>query len=408
VKVLLLHNRYRHAGGEDEVVRAEMALLVAHGDEPMLLEVTNGRIAGLLSQVHAAARTIYSAAARRDVAAAIARFAPDVVHVHNFVPLLSPSVYFASRRAGVPVVQTVHNYRLVCPNGLLFRDGRPCEACVGRALAWPSLVYGCYRGSRAATAAVAAMLATHRALRTWSRSVGAYIAPSHFLRSKLILGGIPGDLVHVKPHFVEGQPTAGDGAGGYALFVGRISEEKGVRMLVSAWRDLHERIPLKVVGDGPALRGLVAASRALGGVEWVGRACGEQVRAMMRSARFVVVPSLCYETFGKVIAEAFAAGAPVVAAGHGALAELVQHDRTGLLFDPGSATALANAVERVLAAPESLAAMRRNARAEFEEKYGAARNYALLMEAYARAREAGGSRARGSAPPSEEERAWNA
>ncbi len=407
MKVLLLHNRYREAGGEDQVVSAEMALLAAHGDDPMLLEVTNSAIGGFLSQARAAARTVYSEAARRDVAAAIARFAPDVVHAHNLVPLLSPSVYFAARRAGVPVVQTVHNYRLVCPNGLLFRDGSPCEDCVGRALPWPGVVHGCYRGSRAATAAVAAMLGTHRALGTWSRSVAAYVAPSQFVRRMLLRGGIPGDRIHVKPHFVEGRPVAGDGGGGYALFIGRISEEKGIRTLLSAWLGLHRRVPLEIVGDGPALDGLVAATRGLRGVEWVGRAPGEQVRAMLQSARFLVVPSLCYETFGRVIIEAFAAGTPVIAPRHGAIAELVEHERTGLLFDPGSASALASAVEQLLATPASLAAMRRNARAEFEEKYGAARNYALLMETYACAREAGGSRARVAAPPAEEERSWN-
>ncbi len=243
--------------------------------------------------------------------------------------------------------------------------------------------------------------------RLLSRSVAAYVAPSQFVRRMLLRGGIPGDRIHVKPHFVEGRPVAGDGGGGYALFIGRISEEKGIRTLLSAWLGLHRRVPLEIVGDGPALDGLVAATRGLRGVEWVGRAPGEQVRAMLQSARFLVVPSLCYETFGRVIIEAFAAGTPVIAPRHGAIAELVEHERTGLLFDPGSASALASAVEQLLATPASLAAMRRNARAEFEEKYGAARNYALLMETYACAREAGGSRARVAAPPAEEERSWN-
>jgi glycosyltransferase involved in cell wall biosynthesis len=407
MRILLLHNRYREPGGEDDVVAAEAALLAAPGDAVLRLEVCNAGIGGLASQARAAAGTIYSPAARRAATRAISRFGPDVVHVHNFVPLLSPAVHLAARRAGVPVVQTVHNYRLVCPNGLLFRDGRPCEACVGRAVPWRSLVHGCYRGSRAATAAIVAMLATHRALRTWTRAVSAYIAPSQFARRTLIRGGIPPGRVHVKPHFVDGQPAPGDGAGGYALYVGRLSDEKGLGTLLAAWRGLGGRIPLKIVGDGPTRLALAAASRDLGGVEWVGRAPPERVRALMQSARVVVVPSRCYETFGRVIIEAFSVGTPVIAARHGALAELVQHERTGLLFEPGSAPALASAVARAFDAPAAVrAALRRAARTEFEGRYGPARNYALLMETYARAREAGGPRARAPAPRPEEGRPW--
>jgi glycosyltransferase involved in cell wall biosynthesis len=407
VRVLLLHNRYQLAGGEDAVVQAEMALLASRGHAVSLLQVSNESIGGLVSQVRAAGRAIYSTAAERDVAREVARVHPDVVHVHNFFPLLSPSVYRACRRAGVAVVQTLHNFRLLCPNAIFFRDGSPCEDCLGRSVAWPGVVHGCYRGSRVATAPVAAMLAIHRAVRTWSKLVDVYVAPTRFVREKFIQGGFAPEQIDVKPHFVSGDPTPGDGQGGYALAVGRISEEKGFRTLLAAWERLHADVPLKIVGDGPLLEELREGSRPLRGVEWVGRAPPDEVRRLMQRAQMLVVPSLWYETFALVVIEAFAAGLPVVAARHGALAELVSHGRTGVHFEPGNAFELAAAVDGLASRPGDLSALRRNARAEFDAKYDPARNYTALMRTYARALEV--ARARAAAPGvmlHEEDRRW--
>lgn len=394
MKVLVLHNHYKLAGGEDAVVRAETALLASHGHTVSLLEVDNNGIRGLASQVRAAGRTIYSIAAERQVARELAHVHPEVVHVHNFFPLLSPSVYRACRRAGVAVVQTLHNFRLLCPNGIFFRDGRPCEDCLRRPVPWPGVLHGCYRGSRAATAPVAAMLAIHRALRTWSELVDVYVAPTRFVRDKFIEAGFAPERIEVKPHFVDGDPTPGSGDGGYALAVGRIAEEKGFRTLLAAWNLLRSKVPLKIVGDGPILDELRDASRALPGVEWVGRAPADEVRRLMRRARILVVPSAWYETFGMVVIEAFAAGLPVVAARHGALAELVEDGRTGAQFEPGNAADLAGAVETLVARPGDLAALRRRARAEFEAKFQPAANYTALMRTYARALEISRARAR--------------
>jgi glycosyltransferase involved in cell wall biosynthesis len=397
VKVLVLHDRYRLAGGEDAVVHAELELLASRGHAVRLLEVSNERIGGLLSQVRAAGRAVYSLAAEREVAAELARVRPDVVHVHNFFPLLSPSVYRACRRAGVAVVQTLHNFRLLCPNGILFRDGSPCHDCMGRAVAWPGVLHRCYRASAMATAPVAAMLAVHRALGTFTDLVDVYVAPTRFVRDLFVRGGFPADRIEVKPHFVPGDPVAGDGRGGYALAVGRLSEEKGFRTLLAAWGRLRGDVPLKVVGDGPLRDELRDASRAVRGIEWVGRAPPDEVRRLMQGARILLVPSLWYETFGLVVIEAFAAALPVVAARHGALAELVEDGVTGALFEPGDAADLAAAVERLAARPGELAAMRRNARAEFEAKYDPARNAVALLRIYAGA--VARARARAAARP---------
>lgn len=385
MRVLVLHNRYQLAGGEDAVVRAEVALLSSRGHAVRRLEVSNDGIGGVASRVRAAGRAVWSFASEREVARAIAEAQPDVAHVHNFFPLLSPSVYRACRRAGVAVVQTLHNYRLLCPGALLFRDGAPCQDCLGRAVPWPAVLHGCYRGSRAATAPVAAMLAVHRALGTWTEQVDVYLAPTRFVRDRFVEGGFPADRIEVKPHFVGGDPVAGEGRGGYALAVGRISEEKGFRLLLSAWERLGRAVPLKIVGEGPLLDALRGASAALPGVEWLGALPQAEVRRLMQGASLLVAPSLCYETFAMVVIEAFAAGLPVVAAGHGALAELVEDGRTGAHFPPGSAAGLAGAVTRLLSRADELPVLRRNARAEFEARYDEAANHAALLRTYARA-----------------------
>jgi glycosyltransferase involved in cell wall biosynthesis len=403
--VLLLHNRYRQAGGEDTVVGAEQALLESRGHAVRRFEVSNDTIGGVSSRIRAAGRAIYSFAARRDVARELEGFAADVVHVHNFFPLLSPAVYSAARHAGAAVVQTVHNFRLLCPSGILFRDGHPCEECMGRAVAWPSVLHGCYRGSRVATAPVAAMLAAHRALRTWSRLVDRYITPSEFVRQLLVRGGFPPERIDVKPHFVAGDPPRGDGRGGYALAVARLAEEKGIGTLLAAWRRLRREVPLKIVGDGPLREELAAASRDLPQVEWIGHVPPERVRELMQAASVLVVPSVWYETFGMVIVEAFAAGLPVIAARHGAMAELVGHGHSGLHVAPGDPAELAVAVERLATNPAELALMRRNARSEFEQKYRDGQNYALLLRSYASALGVATARPR-KIPCHEEERRW--
>lgn len=388
MKILLAHNRYRWAGGEDSVVRAEKALLEAYGHEVRMFEADNQEIRGVAGAARAAFSATWSFAARRRMVEALARFQPDVVHVHNFFPLLSPSIYDACRDAGVPVVQTLHNYRLLCPNAVFFRDGHACEDCLGRLVPWPGVLHACYQGGRMATAPIAAMLAFHRMRRTWIQKVDGFVVFSEFARLKFIEGGLPGDRLHVKPHFVHPVPEVEGGAGGYAMVVGRFSFEKGFETALDAWRlgKLGERLPLRIVGEGtiePALR-----QRAAGvpGIEWMGAVPQTEVLRLMQHATCLIYPSVCYETFGMAIIEAFATGLPVIASGHGSMASLVRPGKTGLLFRPGDAADLAAKVEEFLAHPESHARMRAQARAEFEAKYTAEQNYRRMMEIYGEAR----------------------
>jgi glycosyltransferase involved in cell wall biosynthesis len=389
VKILLLHNRYRQRGGEDVAVHAERDLLRQYGHEVRLVEVDNADIDGLYSRLRIAAEAVYSPGARRRVAGEIAAFEPDIVHVHNFFPLLSPGVYYACREAHVPVVQTLHNYRLICPKALLFRDGQVCEECVGRSFAWPGIAHACYRGSRAGTASIAVMQLAHRISGTWHECVDMYIALSEFSREKFVQGGLPAEKIAVKPNFASRQGPKGNGRGGYALFVGRLSPEKGIEVLLAAWKRLTRQFPISIVGDGPpSERTRLAAAGS--GVTHLGARTKEEVTGLMRDAAFLILPSLCYENFPLVIAEAFEAGLPVIASDLGALGSLVTPWRTGLLFRPGDPGALAEQVEWALAHPRELSHMRHQARAEYEAKYTPERNYELLRATYDRVLEAAG------------------
>lgn len=365
------------------VAEAERELLKNYGNEVDLLEVDNAGIVGFAGKTKTALEAIYSPEAKRSMAERISSFHPDVVHVHNFFPLLSPSIYWACREAGVPVVQTLHNYRLICPNGLLLCSGRPCEDCVGRRFAWPGILYACYRGSRLGTASVAMMVSVHRWLGTWSDRVDIFIALSEFAKRKLAEGGLPREKITVKSNFVTDLGNTHDGRGGFALFVGRLSQEKGVELLLSAWKALKVEIPLKVVGDGPLANEVIEMAKGCR-AECLGRLSGEQVHQLMSHASFLIHPSFCYENSPLVILESFAVGLPVIVAGHGSIASLVDHDRTGLHFRPGDTEDLVAKVEWAAGHSEEMAMMGREARAEYLAKYTPERNYEMLMQIYSR------------------------
>jgi glycosyltransferase involved in cell wall biosynthesis len=356
-------------------------MLESRGLDVALLESDNAEISGALDQLRIGVGAVYSRAGKRRVAAELARFRPDVMHVHNFFPMFSPAVYFAAREKGVPVVQTLHNYRLVCPKALLFRDGHVCEDCLG-AVPLPAVWHGCYRGSRLATVPVATMVAVHRALGTWSSMVDAYIALTEFSRKKLAEGGLPAEKLFVKPNFVHPTPAIGNGEDGYALFVGRLSEEKGVSTLLAAWKQLAAEIPLKIVGNGQLADMVKSATKESRGIEWLGQVSRERVMELMQRAWLLIFPSIVYETFGMSIAEAFAVGLPPVASNLGVMSTMVRNRQTGLHFRPGDADDLVAQVRWARSHPETLQEMRRAARQEFEAKYTADRNYDRLLNIY--------------------------
>jgi glycosyltransferase involved in cell wall biosynthesis len=380
MKILIVHNRYRESGGEDRSVDLECELLARHSHTVMTHIEDNSTIVSATPLL--AARTIWSSATYRHISRAITRNRIDLVHVHNTLPLVSPAVYHAARATGVPVVQTLHNYRLMCPNALCFRDSNPCVECVGRRAALPALRHACYKNSLAATATVAAMLWIHKAARTWRHTIDTFIAPSQFAREMFVRGGLDPRRIVVKPHFVYPDPGPGAGSGGYAVFVGRLSREKGIEVLLDAWQRLRQHVPLVIVGDGPLASDVAAEASNNRGVRWMGRQTRSEVQRVVADASFLVFPSLAYETFGQAIAEAYASGTPVIASSSGAAAELVNDGETGLLFDAGDAKDLAAHIDSLIARPEHLARMRTAARLFYEERLTAEANYRQLSDIY--------------------------
>lgn len=383
MRILSIHNGYQIRGGEDESCAAEQSLLENNGHQVDLYEDHNDRIKEL-SAPHLALKTIWSDEAYQAVKQILRKKHYQILHAQNTFPLISPSVYFAAKDAGVPVVQTLRNYRLLCPNALFFREGKICEDCLGKSVPYPGVVHQCYRDSLAASAGVAAMLVTHRLIQTWKQKVDLYIALTQFAKRKFVEGGIPAEKIVVKPNFVSFDPGVGDGEGNYALFVGRLSVEKGLDILLKAWERLETKLPLKIVGDGPWSEQVMEATKRYPNIEWLGRRPMAEVYDLMGQAKFLVFPSKWYETFGRVAVESFAKGTPVVAADVGAIAEVVESGRTGLRYDPRSSEDLVKQVEWLLSHPTELARMRLEARHEFESKYTAEKNYHQLIAVYER------------------------
>jgi glycosyltransferase involved in cell wall biosynthesis len=381
MRMLLCHNHYQQPGGEDLVFADESALLESRGHEVLRYTVHNDQIPNI-GKLAAAQKTIWNRQVWQEVSEIIQCERPDIVHCTNIFPLISPSIYYAARRAGLPVVQSLHNYRLLCPRGDLLRNDVVCESCVNKSIPWPSVLHGCYRGSRSGSAVVAGMLSVHRAMKTWNHAVDRYIVPSEFARRKYVEGGFPFQKIVVKPNFVIQDSGIGRGDGGYIVYIGRLSKEKGIENLLTAWSQLGGSVSLKIVGDGP-LRSLVQAAAARDDrIDWLGQRSFEEVLSILGKAEALVFPSVCYETFGRTIIESFSKGTPVIASRHGAMAELIDDERTGWLFEVGNPGELVSKIKRALSDSQQLAGMRQAARNEFEHKYTASANYEMLMNIY--------------------------
>jgi glycosyltransferase involved in cell wall biosynthesis len=378
LRILVVHNRYQIRAGEDESTDREIALLRAHGHEVVEYIEDNRRIERI-SAPHLALRTVWSRKSSYQLRHLMRGCRPHIAYFQNTFPLISPAAYYVAKAEAIPTVQTLRNYRLLCPNALLFRDGHRCEACVGRFVPWPGVVHSCYRGSRAASGAVAAMLTIHRLLHTWDTKVDVYIALTEFSRQKFIHGGLPAKKIVVRPNFVHPDPGPGSGHREYALFVGRLFPEKGLDTLLAAWRRLGGQVPLKIVGEGPRHNHCTAEYRAQPNIEWLGGRTLEEVYMLMGSASFLVFPSTWYEGLPRTIIEAFARGTPVLASNLGAMSTVVEHGRTGLHFTPGDPRDLAATVEWAWSHPQMTATMGREARREYEAKYTAAQSYERLM-----------------------------
>ncbi|MBD1847826.1 glycosyltransferase family 4 protein [Cyanobacteria bacterium FACHB-63] len=383
MRILAVHNYYQQPGGEEQIFNTEATLLQSYGHEVVRYTLSNDDIKGMNS-LTLAKNTLWNSQVYQELRSLVRQERPDVAHFHNTFPLISPAAYYALKEEGIPVVQTLHNYRLLCPNALFFRDGKVCQDCLTQANPIPGIVHGCYRESHSASAMVAATISFHAIIGTWRRLVDVFIVYSQFAMQKFIEGGLPKEKLVFKTNFLYPAPDPGNGKGGYGLFVGRLSVEKGLGVMLDAWRQLGGKIPLKILGDGPMAGVVKNAMQEMPEIEWLGRRPLEEVYEVVGNAAFLVFPSEWFETFGRVAIEAFARGTPVVASNIGAITELVDHERTGLLFRPSDSTDLATKINWLLAHPQILNQMRQNARLEFEKKYTASENYKQLIEIYQR------------------------
>lgn len=385
LRVLMCHNYYQFPGGEDTVFEAERDLLRKHGHEVIEYTETNDRV-GSMNRLNLATSTIWSREAHRKIGDLVRETGADIVHFHNTFPLMSPSVYSASRKAGAAVVQTLHNFRYVCPNGLLFRDGAPCEDCIGRRVALPGVLHGCYRESKTQTAVTAAMATTHRARGTLHKDVDVFIALSAYSRQKFVQGGLPQSKLLVKPNFIDIEPQPVTDTEDYLLFAGRLADGKGIETVLGAWTQGGLDVSLRIAGGGPLESCVMQAASANPSIQPLGHLTRPELLSQMQRASALIFPSLWYENFPVTLVEAFACGLPVIASRLGAMAEIVDDGRTGLLFNPGDAADLQRKVQWISQHPEERRRMALEAQCEYKRMYTGSQNYKQLISIYDTAR----------------------
>lgn len=387
MKVLVVYNRYRseQPSGEDRVVDQERTLLAEAGHQVGTFERRSDDIAAmsLLSKVAVPFRVPWNPAVRAELAARLRAERPDVVHIHNTFPLLSPSVVTACADAGVPTVATLHNYMMVCPPGTLYRDGQVCTDCTHR-LPLPAVRHGCYRSSRLATVPLAVNLVANR--RRWWSGVARFFCISAAQREILVRAGMPAERLAVKHNFVADSGVRRDGPGEHVLYLGRLTTEKGIRLLMSAWEMIAAcggiGVPLVLAGTGPLQEEVSRWAQDRDDVRYLGLRSRTECARLMADAVAVVAPSVWLETFGLVVVEAMAAGVPTVAAAHGGFVELVQDGVTGLLHRPGDPESLAECLRRVVATPEANRALGAAARRRYEQCFTPATGLERLVAGY--------------------------
>ena len=381
MKILMAQNRYLIRGGEDENFDSESKLLESYGNQVIRYIQDNKNIQNIPNW-QLGIRTIWSQQDYHQIRNIIQDRKIDIVHVQNFFPLISPAVYYAAKDEKVPVVQSLHNYRLFCLNAYFFREGKICEDCLGK-FPLQGITQKCYRKNYSASIAVASMLSIHRLVNTWNKMVDCYIALTEFSKEKFIEGGLSSIKIIVKPNFIP-DLGIGKGEGNFVLYVGRLSPEKGLHTLLEAWKKLGHIITLKIVGDGDLQSKVEQTAKNSTTIEYLGRQPLNKVYNLMGQAKALIFPSLWYEGLPRTIIEAFAAGTPVIASNLGSMSSLIQHQRTGLHFVSGNQQELIKQVNWMINNPERWKQMKIEARLEFESKYTAEKNYQQLIQIYSK------------------------
>ncbi len=383
MKILLCHNYYRQRGGEDISFDAECQMLRDHGHQVVTYTRHNDDTRHA-SRLSTAVNTVWNRRSGREITELIKKHRPDILHATNTFPLLSPAALFAARRQDVPVLLALRNYRLICPKAVLLKDNKICHECVGKRFATSAVRNRCYRDSFSGSFVVASMLAIHKAMNSWNRAVTRYFTLTQFAKRTFVDAGFDADRISVKPNFIDAsmRPATPSEIRHEAVFVGRLSEEKGIRSMLEAWQNVPADFTLKVIGDGPLEPLIRAASSGQPNIEYLGRLELAQTLGVIRQAAMLVMPSIWYETFGRTIIEAYSVGTPVVVSRMGAMQELVKDGESGALFEPGNAHDLSQTINALIDTPERLFAMRAAARLEYERNYTSAINYQHLIKLY--------------------------
>lgn len=398
MKIVIVHNQYKSRGGEETVFDLEYALLKENGNEiyPFLDDNKTLEMKGLFAKFALGLNTIWSLKAYRTFYHFLKKYKPDIIHVHNTFPKLSPSIYWAANKLQIPVVQTLHNYRFTCANGLLLRDQKPCEACVGKKVPLPALKYNCYRNSKSATAAIVGMQVVNRMIGTYKNKVNIYITLTEFFKTLMVRSGLPEEKIMVKPHFIpdpyellDSQKTLNDmtskgKSSKQIVFVGRLAYEKGLDLLLDAWSRLatHD-YNLVIIGQGPERAKLENQYKQFPNIIWRGFLERKEVLEEVYKSKFTVISSRTYETFSLVLIEAFALGVPAIVPNHAGFPEVRSSTETGILYSPGNVEDLHSALSQAIhIEDETWHTWSQQARQIYVQKYSPEVNYEHLLNIY--------------------------
>jgi len=390
MRILLIHNHYGSTApsGENKVFEAELDLLRQQGHEVATFtrHSDNIRRKGFAGTLQGALATPWNPWMARAIQRKVQQFRPDIVHVHNTFPLISPAIFHAIGSSAAKVL-TLHNYRLFCPAAIPVRNGRACTDCIDSHTTRPALIHGCYRHSRIATLPLAASVALHRIIGTWTHKVDAFIALTDFQKDLMVKAGLPAKRVHVKPNFYPGNPTPipWKERGEYVVFAGRLSQEKGIETLIRAWALWGADAPeLRIVGDG-ALRSNLEQITGRLSISFLGQLPSEAAQKQIAGAKLLILPSECFEGFPMVVREAFAFGTPAAVSNIGPLPAIVRNKENGVVFAPANPQSLAHVVRTTWHSPGLLETLSQGARESFEDNYTEQANYLTLMRIYAQA-----------------------
>ena len=385
MKILIVHNHYVHPGGEDEVVKAEKSMLEKFGHKVLLYEATNFQIKErrLLGKLSFAFKEVYwSRKSYNAIVRIIKKEKPDIAHFHNTFLSVTPSAYDACYDSGIPIVQTLHNYRFLCPIGVFYRKGQLCEDCL-RVGIMSAVVNKYWKNSYVYSLILVRILKQFEKKKIFSEKIDKYIALSPFSRQKFVDNRFNPEEIFIKPNFIELDSGPAQMNGKYGLFIGALRDYKGIKTLLKAWKNSKIDFPLKILGAGPLQEELKIYVKGEK-VEFLGTKPLTETLSLIKASLFLVVPSECYETFSRVAMEAFACGVPVIATNHGALKDLVENRRTGLFFERADSNDLAEKIDLLVKNPSLAKELGENARKVYQERYAESENYDQLIEIYSR------------------------